>query len=185
MIKIRVITVFPPLQKFVLEFIETRTTRIIEGKDRDTLRAFRLWFPTYAPQHCCSSTTPWPSEWFSISTVELGDPLSPLALPHTLDHHSLPYFEVVTHAKDLKHTFSVSRHGILDALVTYLEIKPVDMQPCQFSPVSQKVQCISVLTSLSYQTSSHPSSVTLSKTHSHQPEILYFSTLSPHSFSVY
>ena len=49
------------------------------------------------------------------------------------------------------------------------------------SPVSQNVQCISMLTFPSCQTSSHRSSVTPSEMHSHQPEILHPYTLDPHS----
>ena len=74
--------------------------------------------------------------------------------------------EATTRAKSLKYTSSASRHGTLDVLVTYSEVKPTDIQPCQFSPVSLKVQRISVLTFHSCQTSSHISSVTPSRTQS-------------------
>ena len=41
----------PLLQKFVLEFKEDEDNRIIEEKDKDTLRASQFQFPKYAPRH--------------------------------------------------------------------------------------------------------------------------------------
>ena len=146
--KTRVITVFPPYRNSSSNLKKERTTIIIEGKDRDTLRASLLLFPTYAPQHYCSSTTPWPLERLSISADEFDNPQSQLALLRTSGPPLLPHSEAVTHVKDLKYTFSASRHGTLDVLIIYPEAKPTDMQPCQFSQVFQKVQCISVLTLL-------------------------------------
>ena len=79
---------------------KARTTRIIEGKDRGTLSASQLLFSMYAPQHYCSSTTPWPLEWFSISTDELDNPQSQLDILRTLGIH---YF----HTLRMQHVRSV------------------------------------------------------------------------------
>ena len=65
------------------------------------LCASHIPFPMYVPQHYCSSTTPWPSEWFSNSAEELENSQSQPALffffcsnPHLLLHYG-----AATHAK--------------------------------------------------------------------------------------
>ena len=66
----------------------------------------------------------------SISTDALENLQSQLVLPRTSNLHSIPHSGAATRAKDLKYTYSASRYGTLDALGTYSEAKPTDMQPC-------------------------------------------------------
>ena len=75
---------------------------------------------------------------FFISTDEFENQQSQLALLRTSSPYLLPHNEAATRVKDLKYAFSASRHGTLDALVTYSEAKPTNMQSCQSSLVSLK-----------------------------------------------
>ena len=128
-----------------------RTTEFTEEKIRIRRAHLSFYFPTNVPQHYCSSTTPWPLEWFSNSAKKnLKNSQSQPALLCTSNPHLLPHHEAATRANDPKYTSWASKHGALDALKSNSEAKPTDMQPCQFSPKSQKVLYNLVPTFLSY-----------------------------------